>query len=226
MTYLLVAAAFTITPHANVTHTSAESAAKYLTSQVRTGTLLFSNGDCLAVKMFTRSKYTHVAAVVVTGGKAWVYESANGAGVRKKSLKKYLEDESPDVIYAVNPAKPFSKRKSRAFCSHLEKEIGRPYGIKHHLTGNRADGIHCSEYVTDALMSCRIIHAKRPSRVSPASLAQGVIGASLYEACVAVQVKCEPETEVGRNCCEQFWFDTKACTARFCIRCRRMFVCR
>lgn len=226
MHYLLVAAAFTITPQANVTHTTATSAARYLTGQVRTGTLLFSKGDCLAVKIFTRSHYTHVAVVVVDDGKAWVYESANGAGVRKKSLKNYLEAESPDVIYAVNPKRPLSKKQKRALCKHLEDEIGRPYGIKHHLTGKRAAGVHCAEYATDALMCCRLIHARRPSRVSPASLAQGVINSSLYQPCVAVQVAPEETEEVGRNRCEQLWLDTKACTIRFCIKCRRMFVCR
>ncbi len=226
MTYLLVAAAFTITPHANMTWTSAASATQYLSHRVQTGTLLFSNGDCVAVKVFTRSKYTHVAAVVVTGGKAYVYECANGAGVRKKTLKAYLAAESPDVIYVVNPKTPLSKKQARVLHRHLEKEIGRPYGIKHHITGERAEGLHCSEYVTDALMSCRMIQAKRPSRVSPSSLAQGVIGSSLYEASIALQVKPMQERKVGRNRCEQLWIDTKACTVRFCLKCRRLFVCR
>ena len=226
MTYLLVAAAFTIAPQSNVEYASASSAASYLAGEVTTGTLLFSKGDCVAVKVFTRSKYTHVAAVVITNGKAYVYESANGAGVRKKTLEDYLESESPDIIYVVNPAVPFSKKRARVLRRHLEKEIGRPYGIKHHFTGKRAKGLHCSEYLTDALMSCRMIHANRPSRVSPASLAQGVIGSSLYEAGVAVQVKPMQEREVGRNRCEQLWIDTKICTINFCLKFRRMFVCQ
>lgn len=227
MSYLLIAAAFTVSPTASVSYTTAAPAANYLSERVQTGTLLLSRGDCLAVKVFARSRYTHVAAVVVTKGKAYVYESANGAGVRKKSLSKYLEDESPDTIYVLNPAAPFSKKRAETLKQHLEKEIGRPYGIKHHFTGKPAKGVHCSEYITHALQACKMIHAKRPSRVSPGSLAQGVLGSSLYETGVAVQIQpTEEEAAVGRNRCEQFWFDTKFCTVKFCRKCKSWLTCR
>ena len=59
--------------------------AQQLADEVQTGTLLFSQGDCLAVKVFSRSEYTHVATVVVEDKQPMVYESTNGVGVRRIS---------------------------------------------------------------------------------------------------------------------------------------------
>lgn len=223
---LLVAAAFTVYPTSTHSTPSPESAASYLDNRVQTGTLLLSKGDCLAVKLFTRAPYTHVAVVVKQDGRCWVYESANGAGVIRQSLADYLELESPNTIYALNPRQPFSRRRSRVLCKYLDSQLGRPYAIKHHITGKRGKGLHCSEYVTDALMKIDLIHANRPSRVSPASLAQGVLQSNLYQPSVSVELIEQVEHPVGDNRCEQLWIDTKVCTIEFCNKLRRLFLCR
>ncbi len=75
-------------------------------------------------------------------------------------------------------------------------------------------------------MACRLMHANRPSRVSPASLAVGVLRSELYVAAEAVDLVEETEHPVGRNHCEQMWLDTKVCTIQFCTQMRRWFVCR
>src|ERR1700687_3648517 len=51
-----------------------------LAPQVQTGTLIVSKGDCLAIKIYSASGYTHVAAVVVDEEAISVYESTGGAG--------------------------------------------------------------------------------------------------------------------------------------------------
>lgn len=226
MSALLVAAAFTISVPASADFSSPRAAASYLAPKLQTGSLLVSKGDCLAVKIFTCSRYTHVATVVKQDGTTWVYESANGQGVQRQKLADYLDAECPNVIYVLNPKTPFSKKRVKVYRRYLDSQLGRPYAIKHHLTGTRAKGVHCSEYVTDALMRCRIIRANRPSRVTPASLAQGVLQAHLYAPQCSVELTEEIERPVGRNRCEQLWIDTKICTVQFCLQLRRWFVCR
>lgn len=224
---LLVAAVFTISVPSGTTYTSPAAAATDLQQRVQTGTLLVSKGDCLAVKVFTCSRYTHVAAVVRENKRVYVYESANGHGVRRQTLGDYLDGESPNVIYVLNPKRPFSRKRATLFIKHLDGELGRPYAIRHHITGTRCSGLHCSEYVTDAMIACRLLTAHRPSRVTPASLAKGVLQSGLYSAACSVELAEEgPEHPVGRNRCEQMWIDTKVCTHNFCIKLRRLFACR
>lgn len=224
---LLIAAAFTITPTHNASYASAASATAYLKSHVKTGSLLVSKGDCLAVKIFSNSPYTHVAMVVKENGKYYVYESANGYGVICESLESYIKSEAPTKIYVLNPKSPFPKNRKKVLSKYLESQRGRPYSVKHHLTGKRCDGLHCSEYLTDALMKVDLIHAKRPSRVSPGSLSHGVVKAGVYEPSVAVTVK-DPRLarKLGNNRCHQTWLDTKLCTLKFYLKLRRMITCR
>lgn len=227
MSLYLVAAALAATPADVQSFTSVDKAARVLAGDLQTGTLLFSKGDCLAVKIYTQSPYTHVAAVVIEDGKPVVFDSMNGAGVRRLALRDYLKAECPNRIHVFQPNKPFSQKRTRKFVAHLQHEVGRPYAITHHVTGQRCAGLHCSEYVTDALMSCRLIRAKQPARVSPASLAEGLLTGKLYTAVRTVEL-CEPPVEAkqGRCWCEQLWFDTVACTGRWCTKMKRVFFCQ
>ena len=224
---LLVAAVLTATPDKVDTYTLLPAASASLVGRVQTGTLLFNRGDCLAIKVYTNSPYTHVAAVVVQDGRPMVYDSMQHAGVRCQTLEKYLASQRPDVIHVFQPRKPFSKQQANDFKKALEQELGRPYAIKHHLTGRRADGLHCSEYVTDALQASRLLHANRPSKVSPASLVEGITKADLYSVGRMVQIKYPvPPGPQGDNWCRQLWIDTKVCTSHCCTKMRRWFLCR
>jgi len=207
------------------TFASPREAAEDLSAQVRTGTLLFSEGDCLAVKVFTGSPYTHVAGVVVEDGEAWVYDSQNGVGVRKLRLAAYLAAVRPDELHVLQPAEGLPD--ANAFRKHLEQEIGRPYAVAHHLTGKRCDGVHCAEYMTDSLISAKLIKAKRPPRVSPASLRDGLLKHGLYEEGTVLTVAAEePKREPGSTWCREAWLDTKDCCAS-CWGCmRRCVLCR
>lgn len=224
MSFLLIAATLAATPVES--YTSHSIAAEALDDEVQTGTLLFNRGDCLAIKVFTKSPYTHVAAVVVEQGTPYVYDSMNGVGVRRLPLDRYLNTQRPDVIHVFQPAEPFTKERTATFKHALESQLGRPYAIKHHLTGKRCEGLHCSEYVTDALQSSRLIKARRPPKVSPASLVEGIVKSDLYVATQMIQVK-EPQQPIerGDNWCEQTWIDTKVCTTRCCRKMRRWFLC-
>jgi hypothetical protein len=212
---LVFVAALVAAPEALV-YPSSTAAAERIAEDVQTGTLIFSQGECLAVRTFTRSPYTHVAAVVVEDGHCYVYDSMNGVGVRRQTLKAYCRGERSSTLYVFHPRTRFTKTRAERFTEHLQSELGREYGVAHHLTGQRAEGIHCSEYVTDALCACRLMKAERPPRVSPASLREGIVESRLYTAALTVDVKPpQPKAPKDANCCEKFWFDTKQCTTRF-----------
>ena len=157
-----------------------ESVLGELSQGLQTGSLIFSSGDCLAVKVFTQSSYTHVGGVVVKDGEAVVYDSMNGKGVRKTAFVEYLRQQTPSKIHIVHPQTSFSTENASAFEQHLESQLGRKYAVKHHLTGQRVAGIHCSEYMIDALMAAEMMSAKQPSKVSPGSLLEGVLTANIY----------------------------------------------
>lgn len=207
--------------------TSIPEAVSNLSPRMQTGTLLFSKGDCLAVKVFTASPYTHVATVVMVDGRPMVYDSMNGVGVRKQPLKDYLEYMAPDVIYVMQPCDPFVGTQLQCYVRHLESQLGQPYAIMHHLTGRRGDGLHCSEYVTDALTACELIQAKRPPKVSPASLRTGLFQGEIYCPTQTLQI-VRPVAKVApaKSRLGRLWQSTKLCTSEACFKVKRVICCK
>ncbi|MEX0700680.1 MAG: hypothetical protein WD069_01150 [Planctomycetales bacterium] len=210
-----------------MTTASIEEVASAVRQDAQTGTLLFSQGDCLAVKVFGGGPYTHVAAVVLRDGEPFVYDSANGEGARCLPLARYLETQRPDTLAVVQPRMPFDDARGERFRRHLDEQLGRPYAVKHHLTGKRAEGIHCAEYATDALIAAGLVRAERPPRVSPASLAEGILDGDVYERTAAFDLRppAEPQDETA-TWCSRMWLDTKTCTTRCCRQMGRWFLCR
>lgn len=192
---------------------------------VQTGTLLLTQGDCLAVRIYTKSPYTHVAAIVMRNDRPFVYDSANGHGTRCQPLKNYLTSQGPTEIHIFTPKRGFSEKRGQKMESWLDNQLGRPYGIQHHLTGERAKGLHCSEYVTDALQHCGLLKARRPSRVSPASLVTGITRHKLYAKSMTVQIQPPkaPEPAANESWCSSLWSDTKSCTSS-CYRKTRSWI--
>ena len=215
-------------PLTPVVSTDSRQAAIDLESKLSTGSLLFSQGDCLAIKTFTRSPFTHVAVIVArTGQPTWVYDSQNGVGVRKSLLAEYMTLVEGTVVTILTPVRPFAGEEENQLVGSLEQALGTPYGVVHHLTGRRAAGMHCAEYLTDALIAAERIVAECPPRVSPASLRNGLLRHELYEQRSAVIVLAPiAERAPGRNWCEELWLDTKDCCRtswhRFngCVLCR------
>ena len=68
-------------PADDASHDAAVLAAT-IAPELQTGTLLFTAGDCLAIKASAGGPYTHVAAVVLQNGAPVVYDSMHGVGVR------------------------------------------------------------------------------------------------------------------------------------------------
>ncbi|QDT48398.1 hypothetical protein Pan258_24400 [Symmachiella dynata] len=224
MSWILAAALLTAQPtEMPAIELTATQAAERIDA-LPTGTLIFSAGDCLAVRVYTQSRFTHVAAVVSDQGKMTVYDSDNGAGVRRQDLATYLKSQSPGEIHIVRPRCQFTKLQCRRFRAELEEQLGRPYSVKHHLTGNRAEGLHCAEYVMDALMAANVMTAKNPPRVSPASLHTGAHKKQTYVPELTVTV-CEVTPEKGDGWCSQTWLDTKRCTKRCYLKMRGWFCC-
>ncbi len=205
---------------------STELATK-LTAEVRTGSLLLSEGDCLAVKTFTGSPYTHVAVVVIRRGTPMVYDSTAGAGVRCLPLPKYLSWVGEHPVTALHPAQPLSEAAASAMESRLDTELGRPYAIAHHLTGERCDGVHCAEYATDALVAAGVVKVKQAPRVSPASLTTGLLDHELYTAGsrLIAEVPPPPKSDSG-SWCADCWNDTVACTRGCWKKLKGMVLCR
>ncbi|MCG6156028.1 YiiX/YebB-like N1pC/P60 family cysteine hydrolase [Rubinisphaera margarita] len=209
------------------TEKTAPQVVDLMQDQLTEGCLLMHEGDCLAVKMFTRSPYTHVGIVLKDESGNWqTYDSANGEGVRKTELCAYLEECAPNGITLLCPSEPYTEEELDTLRLALEEQIGRPYGIRHHLTGNQAEGVHCSEYVTTALIQASVITAERPSRVSPASLRQGLLESDLYrEAVVTTVVPDVIPAPPAESWFKQLWIDTKTCTSDCCKSWNRTIFC-
>src|SRR5579872_5452602 len=175
MNYVLFAALVLASSDPQIANVTPPQALEGIADQMQTGTLIVGRGDCLAVKFYSASSYTHVAAVVMHEGRALVYDATGGAGVRKQSLGEYLAAQNGHTLHIFQPRKPFTQKAGTRFERHLEAQLGRPYAIHHHLTGKRALGLHCSEYITDALIAAGQLQAREPPRVSPATLVEGIL---------------------------------------------------
>lgn len=209
------------------TASTLRQSADELTPRLRTGSLLFSEGDCLAIRVYTASPYTHVAVVVIDGGQPIVYDSMNGSGVRKQTLASYLIAQCPDKLHIYHPSAELDSEQGRELSRYLEGQLGRSYSVHHHLTGQRAEGVHCAEYVTDALSAIGMLHAERPWRVSPASLQTGITTAGIYKSTCIVNLETptSPAPE-GNGRCQQLWLDTRHCVGYCCDQLAGWFLCR
>jgi hypothetical protein len=195
----------------------------------QTGSLIFSDGDCLAVKVFSKSRFTHVGAVVKENGRTMVYDSMNGSGVRQTELADYLRLQTPSEIQVLHPATSLTDDEVGVFVAHLKSQLGREYGIKHHLTGKRAKGVHCAEYCTDALLAANRIAVNEPPRVSPGSLYDGLTEHKLYvdggrfELRESTSATPPPAEE---SWCGWAWRESWDCTVGCCRQMSRWFLCR
>ncbi|HTI49971.1 MAG TPA: YiiX/YebB-like N1pC/P60 family cysteine hydrolase, partial [Planctomycetaceae bacterium] len=206
---------------------SASQAAELLSRDLPTGSLIFSQGDCLAVKVFTASRYTHVGAIVEREGRHQVYESTGGAGVRKQNLEEFLASQGGASACVYRPQNKFTEEQQARFERHLDSELGRPYAIAHHLTGRRCEGLHCAEYATDALVAANVLTAEHPPRVSPASLKTGIERSELYREVATLQLEpVAPRQPEDAGWCSRMWFDTKLCTRNCYRKLRGWFCCK
>ena len=197
-----------------------QQALETVQESLKPGSLIFHRGKCLTVKLYTWSPFTHVAiAMPKPGSSGWiVYDSARRHGVRKSELGDYLLESSPDALFLLHPRHELKASQQEKLRKALEEQLGRPYSVKQHLTGTRARGVHCSEYVTDALMAIDLLHAHKPPRVSPASLLEGIVQESVYrpDLTLKVELPVSPASKT-ETWCRQIWDETRTCTGR-CYR--------
>lgn len=214
-------------PQMKANFTTFDQLADSLSTRVQTGTLLFSKGDCLAVRIYTKSAYTHVAMVVMRNGEPVVYDSMNGTGARCLTLKNYLNTQRPATIHLFQPQTPFNTSMAANYERYLDQKLGTPYSIRHHLTGNRATGIHCAEYAIDALSACNLMKANAPAKVSPASLVTGIVKSERYTPSITFELKRPPLiTKKSSAWYQQLWIDTKNCTSACCVKLRGWVFCQ
>lgn len=194
---------------------------------LRTGTLLFSKGDCLAIKVTAGGPYTHVAAVILQDDGPVVYDSMNGVGVRKLTLDEYLSTQAPDEIDLLQPCREFTPQEALVFAAALEQRVGAPYSVMHYILGRRAKaGVHCSEYVTDALESIERIDVERPPRISPSHLHADLVAGGDYVAASSLRFPLHPEPVDADGWCAQLWLDTKHCCWSCCDQLSAWLLCR
>lgn len=192
------------------------------------GTLIFSKGQCVYVTAYTGSEITHVAIVCPDAdGNRWVYDSMKGHGVRRSRLADYLVSMKDAELTLVPPAGPMSPAQLGGLRRTLEEDLGRPYDVAHYLTGVESDGLHCSEYVTESLADVGVLRSRRPADVSPGQLADGVALMRFFAEPTRVQLTVpEPAKPTGMGCCEEFWWDTKACCRSTGDWLSGLFLCR
>lgn len=204
-----------------------KSAIRRVHSQCQTGSLLFSTGDCLAVRAYTGSRYTHVAAVVESEGKIWVYDAMNGRGVRKLSLEEYLEIQTPDEVTLLQPCRSFTADEAASFRAALERDLGRPYSVRQFLSQRRTEARHCSEYITDAFIEIDWLRAENPAHVSPASLLAGITQHAIYWKGETIRIppRLVPIPEPA-GWCARVWYDSQRCLSDCCALFSRSVLCR
>lgn len=214
-------------PLPKVDQGSIAAVAETIVPGLQTGTLLFTRGDCLAIKASGGGPYTHVAAVVVRDGVPVLYDSMNGVGVRKLTLEEYLASQAPDEIDVLQPCGAFSEREAEQFEAALVRRLGTHYSVLHYFTGRRSsNGVHCSEYVADALIAAGKTEIERPPRVSPARLAERLAAGTVYTSGERVHFPLEPIATDANDWCEQLWLDTRLCCARCCDKLSGWLLCR
>lgn len=198
-----------------------------LKTELQDGSLIMHQGDCLAVKVFTASPFTHVGMAIHDDEVGWlIYDSANGSGVRKSALTEYLHECAPNCITVLHPNQRYEAEQLAILRLALEEQIGRPYGIRHHVTGSRAKGVHCAEYMTDTLIAVDLITAEKPSRVSPKSLRQGLLESDLYAESSEIElIEDVIPLLPAETWCGQMWQDTKSCVSGCYTSCRRSIFC-
>ncbi len=220
--YLLVPLVVTMNP-------ASEALLKEVAAECQTGSLIFSQGDCLAVKVFSRSRFTHVAAVLMEDQQPVVYDSMNGAGVRRSELVDFLRLQTPAEIQILHPVTAYSEAECAAFGAHLKSQLGREYGVRHHLTGRRAKGIHCAEYCTDALLAADRFSIVEPPRVSPGSLHAGLMENQLYRDGGNFVLKAQSTVNrpaSNESWCQRNWRESWACTVGCYRQMSRWLLCR
>ncbi|MBI1312501.1 hypothetical protein GC176_14510 [bacterium] len=229
MSWLVILALTGATPTATDGCTevnSLEAATELLAPEVQTGTLLVSEGDCLAVQVYTQSPFTHVGAVVVRDGQPFVYDACKSSGVRCLTFANYLKSQIDTEVHVLQPRKALLESRAGEFARRLDSQLGRPYSVRHHLTGESVDGVHCSEYVSDALACCRMIKVQNAANVSPASLVRGVTQAGIYSPLQTIRVvRVEASEPRAASWYGRLWQDTKSCTANCCRQTRAWFFC-
>ncbi|MDB5339226.1 MAG: hypothetical protein JWN70_4845 [Planctomycetaceae bacterium] len=199
-----------------------------IAKSVQTGSILASQGDCLAVRAYSFSNHTHVAAVVIKNGQPMVYDTVPQTGVRVLPLADYLMSQRPSDVQLLHPTKPFSETQAAAFEKHLQAQIGRPYDVKHFATGRRCQGLHCSEYLTDALIASQHLQSSNPTRVSPADLVTSLTNYNVYQTGTTHNLPepPDPPAVVSETWYGRAWQGTKECSHDCWVQTRRWFCCK
>lgn len=181
---------------------------------VQTGSVIASRGDCLAVRVYTNSPYTHVGTVVVHDGHAVVYDSMIRIGVRCQPLDEYLESQRPCDIELFHPTENFTPDQAQCFEKYLDEQLGRPYAVRQYVTGQEVPGMHCAQYLTGALIASGHITSRNPARISPAGILHCLTRDDLYVAGDKAHLPPvpEPEPERATTWYGRAWQDTQSCS--------------
>lgn len=206
-------------------------AAAYLSPGVSTGTMLFSQGNCLAVRWSSGSRFTHVGmAIRSEDGKISVIDAMNGVGVREQPFRDYLAEIGDAELHVCPPAEPLTPAQASRFTGLLRSELGKPYTVRQYVTGSRTSGTHCAELAIKACDAAGILTAENPARVSPGSLHTGAIKTGVFTCYATIRMFDMPtETTDDQAPCGwlgRTWTATKSCTVAGYRKCTGWLFCK
>jgi hypothetical protein len=135
----------------------------FLLSSIPDGSIIFVENGSDIVKNITNSYLTHVAIVF----NEYVYES-NHPKVKKTPVEKYLKINKNIII--LSSKVPYSNKEVKNMQRFAESQIGKKYSVKAYIRGIPAEGMHCSEYISEILIKSGRYQSSVPSRVTPGSL--------------------------------------------------------
>ena len=170
-------------------------------------TVIYLENSNAIVERYTGSEISHVALAVNDGVTTWVYE-ATPREVRRLSWSSYVDElarlndgrRRPIKAFVMKPKRLLTQDQRERLVSYLDSQIGRRYSVKSYVRHMPSDGIHCAEYVANALMSANQLNADRSYRLNPAALVGQLRGD--YQTASAVSV---PDYEPQGSWCERSW---------------------
>ena len=146
--------------------------------EIRDGSLLLASGGHAAVRIYTRSPYSHVAIIFRERGRYWVYEANPDHGVRRIPLDVLLRTDQGDRVklWLSQPRRKLSQDQVRRMHAYAKSQLGRPYSIQSLIPGRLAEGVHCSELVSRILSVGGIRVGNHHSSVMPVEIVNALVG--------------------------------------------------
>ena len=164
------------------------------------GTVLFVENSSFIVESVTDFNTTHVA--VIFDDKVYNAEppfvKTYKVGDYLKIIAKENDGKAKCKTVFCYPKNPYTKKQIKAMKNYLEGEVGRRYSLTGYVKGIEAEGIHCSQLTTEALMAAGKVKSQRPWRISPGTLRLCVDKFCKTKGCYLIERNPEKTSMISR----------------------------